>query len=432
MTTKRDAIGNEPSAFLQIQISVPDARRAVEAFAQDRKAALRAFTTSVRETAAKTLNGLLNAEIGFFLESPGQAGNKRNGYRTREYALKGVGTMQIRLPRDRDGVFESAIIPSHERMDPALREDIAFLHLAGISNRMLGMISRRILGIEVSKDLVSTSLSSISEAAVSWLTRPISGKYWALYVDGTNFRVQRRGSTEKEPSLVVLGVDENQRRSILAIEPGARDNVEAWRAVFRELHKRGLSSEDVRIGIMDGLPGLEKLFREEFPNAVTARCWVHALKNACAKTPKRFVDAFKRMAQDVMYADSENDAREAFKRLKMAMGTDAQRAIACLDKDIDSLLVHYRFDKRFWIALKTTNAIERIHKELKRRTKAMESVGEQKLMVIVAFVAMRLEMGWMAHRVDSQAVAALTAPARRIRQSSDQLENIVDTLTTPH
>lgn len=133
-----------------------------------------------------------------------------------------------------------------------------------------------------------------------------------------------------------------------------------------------------------------------------------------------------------MYAESENDAREAFKRLKTAMGADAQRAIACLERDLDSLLVHYRFDKRFRIALKTTNGIERIHKELKRRTKVMESIGEDKLMVTVAFVAMRMEMGWMNHRVDSQAVAALTAPARRTRQSSDALENIVDTLTTTH
>jgi putative transposase len=432
MATKKDPIEKQSQPLLQIQISVPDARRAMGAFAQDRKAALRAFTAAVRETAANALNGLLNAEIGLFLDAPGQAGNKRNGYRVREYALKGVGNVQLRLPRDRDGAFDSVILPNHERMDPALREDIAFLHLAGLSNRMLGMISRRILGIEVSKDLVSTSVSSISEAALSWLTRPISGKYWALYIDGTNFRVQRRGSTEKEPSLVVLGVDDKQRRSILAIEPGARDNVDAWRAVFRELHKRGLSSEDVRIGVMDGLPGLEKLFREEFPNAVTARCWIHALRNAYAKTPKRFVDAFKRMAQDVMYAESENDAREAFKRLKTAMGADAQRAIACLERDLDSLLVHYRFDKRFRIALKTTNGIERIHKELKRRTKVMESIGEDKLMVTVAFVAMRMEMGWMNHRVDSQAVAALTAPARRTRQSSDALENIVDTLTTTH
>jgi putative transposase len=92
-----------------------------------------------------------------------------------------------------------------------------------------------------------------------------ASKFWALYVDGTNFKVQRRRSTEKEPSLVVLGVDENNFRSILAIEPGSKDNVDSWRAVFSELKKRGLDGKSVRLGIMDGLPGLEKLFREEFP-----------------------------------------------------------------------------------------------------------------------------------------------------------------------
>jgi putative transposase len=115
--------------------------------------------------------------------------------------------------------------------------------------------------------------------------------------------------------LVVLGISQDQHKSVLAIEPGTKDNVEAWRAVFKALKARGLSSRDVRIGIMDGLPGLERLFCEEFPNAVTARCWVHALKNSLAKTPKRLCEAFKHLTDKIMYADSEDEARQAFLQL---------------------------------------------------------------------------------------------------------------------
>ncbi len=155
---------------------------------------------------------------------------------------------------------------------------MAVLHLAGISNRTLSMISKRLLGLEVSKTTIQESLGLIQDSAINWLERPLMGEYWALYIDGSNFRIQRRGSTQKEPSLVVLGIDKNDHRSILAIEPGHKDNVESWRSVFDSLVKRGVDSRKIKIGIMDGLPGLETAFKETFTEAVTARCRVHAMK----------------------------------------------------------------------------------------------------------------------------------------------------------
>jgi putative transposase len=283
------------------------------------------------------------------------------------------------------------------------------------------MMSRRLLGLEVSRQTVSNSLSEIQGKAVEWLTRPISGHYWALYIDGTNFKIQRRGSTEKEPSLVVLGVDERNRKSILAIEPGTKDNVDAWESVFAELIKRGLRSDDVRIGIMDGLPGLENLFKETFPKSVTARCWVHALRNALAKTPARLRGPFKLLAHKVMYASSEDQARQAFKTLKEAMGADAERAVHCLGKDLDSLVVHYRFEKPFWIALKTTNPIERINKEFKKRSRSMGTLGEGTLESLLAFTALRLEMGWKQVAIDSAGLAK----ALDLRHKSNAIEETV-------
>jgi len=104
------------------------------------------------------------------------------------------------------------------------------------------------------------------------------------------------------------------------------------------------------------------------------------------------------------------------------MGSDATRAVACLEKDLESLLVHYRFDARFWKALKTTNAIERINKEFKRRTKSMETIGEATLAAVVAFVALRLEMGWQMHPVHSKALGNLP------KQKQNAVESAVDTI----
>lgn len=278
---------------------------------------------------------------------------------------------------------------------------MAILQLSGLSTRTLAMISKRLLGVEVSKTAISSSLGLLAGEAERWLTRPINKAFWALYVDGTNFKVQRRGSTQKEPSLVVLGVDEHNFRSILAIEPGNKDNVDSWRAVFSELKKRGLDVKSVRLGIMDGLPGLERLFKEEFPGALTQRCWVHSMRNAVAKAPARLRDPFKDLAHKVMYATSEDKARKAFQDLAAAMGSDAARAVRCLAKDLDSLVVHYRFDQKCWVALRTTNAIEAINQKFKRRTKTMDSMGEQTLETVLAFTALKIEISWQKSRIDS-------------------------------
>lgn len=391
--------------IIKVEINFPELKEAVTNLRVGKKSFFELLAKEVKGAAASTIESVLNSEMTVFLGKPSEKDNKRNGSKTRSYAIKGIGGISFKMPVDRKGRFESSLIPKSEQVDPRLKEDMAVLHLAGISTRDLAMMSRRVLGMEVSKQTVSNSLASIQEKAVAWLTRPITKKYWAIYIDGTNFNIQRRGSTEKEPSLVVLGIDDSNRRSVLAIEPGTKDNVDAWEAVFSELIKRGLKTESVRIGIMDGLPGLENLFKKTFPKAVTARCWIHALKNSLAKCPARLRGAFKLLVDEVMYAASEDAAREAFKALKSTMGTDAHRAVKCLEKDLDSLVVHYRFEKKFWSALRSTNPIERVNKEFKKRSRSMGSMGESTLECLLAFTALRLEMNWRAVPVDAKQLA---------------------------
>ena len=393
--------------IIKLEVSLPEAVQAIEEFRISRIRAFEAIATEIKAAVGNAISHLLKTEMTLFLGKPEQSGNKRNGYKERDYALKGVGCIRIKMPQDRKSEFQSAIIKPNEQIDPRLKEDMAILHLAGISTRAMAMMSRRVLGVQVSTDTVSESLGTIEEKALKFLTRPIHQRYWALFVDGTNFRIQRRGTTDREPSLVVLGLDERNCFSILAVEPGTKDNTEAWEAVFSELRGRGLNMSAVRIGIMDGLPGLEKLFRETFLNSVTARCWVHALRNACAKAPHRLREVFKKLAHGVMYASSENAARLAFQELKAAMGTDAERAVHCLEKDLESLLAHYKFEKPFWRALRTTNPIERVNKELKRRTKSMETLGEKTLQTLVAFTALRMEYNWQIMPVNSSSLKSL-------------------------
>lgn len=390
-------------SIIKVEIRLREIPLAIEAFKNSRKKALDLFTEEIRTAVSKGFNQLLNTEIELFLGQDTQVDNKRNGYQPeRVYVLKGVGALKVRVPKDRLGRFESAIIPPKERVDPRIKAEMAILQLAGLSSRTLSMISKRLLGVEAGKDSVNASLSLVEDEAKRWLDRPLDREYWALYVDGTNFKVQRRGSTAREPALVVLGIDESNHRSILAIEPGTKDNVECWKAVFSSLKRRGLNAGKVRLGVMDGLTGLEKLFKQEFPNSVTQRCWFHALGNAIAKSPARLREAFKLQAHKIMYAQTENDARIAFQTLRELMVDDADRAVRCIEKDLDSLLTFFKFDRSFWVALRTTNAIETINRQFKRRTRGMDTMGESTLESVLAFTALKIEFGWGLHRIDSK------------------------------
>lgn len=407
--------------IIKVEIKVPELVQALESFKENRTTALEALTNEIRHGVSDFFNAVLQTEMDLFLGRPDQSSNKRNGFREKEYALKGVGCLRIRMPTDRKREFESSMFPHREQIDPRLKEDIAILHLAGLSNRVMAMVSKRVLGVEVSTDTVTKSLDIIEGKALAWLERPLHKKYWSLFIDGTNFKIQRRGSTEKEPSLVVLGVDEENRMSILSISPGYKDNAESWREVFKDLVKRGLDPQAVQIGVMDGLPGLETAFKESFVRAVTARCWVHSLKNAMAKVPERLRPAFKKLAHAVMYASSEASARQAFRALKHEMGHDAERSVRVLEKDLDSLLAHYKFDQKLWRTLRTTNPIERVNKELKRRTKSMETLGERTLEVLLAFTAMRLEYHWQRVPVDTPHLEKLGGRKNKIEESFLQL-----------
>lgn len=390
-------------SIIKIEIRLREIPQAIQAFKNGRKKALDLFTEEIRSAVSNGFNQLLNTEIDLFLGDEAQSDNKRNGYQPeREYVLKGVGALRVRIPKDRLGRFESSIIPPKERVDPRIKAEMAILQLAGLSSRTLSMISKRLLGVEAGKDTVNGSLALVEEDAKRWLDRPLDRSYWALYIDGTNFKVQRRGSTAREPALVVLGIDDTNHRSILAIEPGTKDNVECWKAVFSTLKRRGLDTGKVRLGVMDGLAGLEKLFKQEFPNSVTQRCWFHALGNAIAKSPARLREAFKLQAHKIMYAKTENDARIAFQTLRELMVDDAERAVRCLEKDLDSLLTFFKFDRTLWVALRTTNAIETINRQFKRRTRGMDTMGESTLESVLAFTALKIEFGWGRHRIDSK------------------------------
>ena len=288
-----------------------------------------------------------------------------------------------------------------ERYEDELRQDLSFMFLTGISTRTLSMISTRLIGRKISPTEVSNSNKELIDAVEEWRTRDLSGetiKY--IFLDGVNFDMRIDGSIEKVPVLVAIGVTETGQKLVLGFQAGDKESAPTWREFFKDLKKRGLDGSKMVLGVMDGLPGLEKVFKEEFPKAKVQRCQVHVVRNVLAKVPKKLKKAVADDMRSIFYASSKSKAMEFFDIFTERWQRDLPSAVKCLENSLESCLTFFICPEEEWISLRTTNIIERLNKEFKRRTKPMEILaGENACYTLLAFICLKMELHWRSNPI---------------------------------
>src|SRR5713101_5943817 len=291
--------------------------------------------------------------------------------------INGLGKIELKVPRDRKGELESQWLPERKGQDPELEAFLAEAFLAGLSTRDLARISEKHLGHKYDSKQISRIVGRATTELEAWRRRSLQGqRYKFLYVDGANFLVRINGHVSRQSFCAVLGVsEENERFEVLALEMGDRERADLWASLFEDLAERGLNLETVELGIMDGLPGLEAIFQRFFPRAQTQRCQKHAQANACRRVRKQERELFSKHLNGIFYAPTQSAARAAFFALKQQWGRLFPSAVQIIEKDFDSLLTFFQFDPTYWTVLRTTNPMERLNKEFKRRTRAMEVTG---------------------------------------------------------
>jgi putative transposase len=169
---------------------------------------------------------------------------------------------------------------------------------------------------------------------------------------------------------------------------------------FVDLKKRGLNGSKVRLGIMDGLTGLEKVFQEEFSHARIQRCQVHVARNVIAKVPKELKQEVADDLRSIFYASSRKKAEEFAMAFQGKWEKDLPSAVKSLSNSLDTCLTFFSFPEEEWISLRTTNTIERLNKEFKRRTKPMEIVaGENACYLLLAFISLKMEANWRTTKI---------------------------------
>jgi putative transposase len=391
---------------MKVKISVPEVISIFKEIQEQPKRIFDMIRVEIRENVGEYLSKLMDMELTHFLgrewyEHGHGDVNHRNGSYGRNFTLKGIGDVQVDVPRDRDGEFKTQVIPRSKRYEDELREDLSFMFLTGISTRSLSMISKRLIGRKISPTEISNANKGLIDAVEKWRERDLSDdcvKY--IFLDGVNFDMRIDGSVEKVPVLVAIGVTETGNKLVLGFQAGDKESAPTWREFFKDLKKRGLDGSKMVLGIMDGLPGLEKVFKEEFPKAKVQRCQVHVTRNILAKVPKKLKKAVADDLRSIFYAFSKDKALEFFGIFKEKWDKDLPSAVKCLENSIESCLTFFICPEEEWISLRTTNAIERLNKEFKRRTKPMEIVaGENACYTLLAFICLKMELHWRSNPI---------------------------------
>lgn len=391
---------------MQVEISVPEV---IQAFKEIQSAPERLFEMirfNVQEEVGNYLSKLMDLELTQFLKRRKYqrvkgSSNHRNGGYHREFTIKGIGEVEVKVPRDRQSQFQTKVLPRSERYEAAISGDISLMFLSGISTRNLSMISERLIGRHLSAEEISLASKDLSKAVEKWRMRDLSKeKIKYLFIDGVNFSMRMAGKVESISVLVVIGVTQQGTKLVLAIQMGDKESATNWRELFKDLKSRGLDGQGIVLGIMDGLSGLEKVFEEEFPEAKIQRCQVPVARNVLAKVPRRIKKEVADNLRSIFYASSQEKAKVFFDTFKDECAKKIPSAVATLERSLNSSLTFFHFPEEEWISLRTTNIIERLHKEFKRRTKPMEIVaGETAYYRLLAFISLKLELQWRSNPV---------------------------------
>ena len=391
---------------MKVEISVPEVVSLFKEIQEQPERLFAMIRADIRENVGRYLSELMDVELRHFLgreryERIEGESNHRNGSYNRGFTLKHIGTVTVKVPRDRNSEFKTQVLPRGKQYEDELRQDLCLLFLTGVSTRTLSMISTRLLGRKLSASEVSNANKELIQSVESWRSRDLSEeriKY--LFVDGVCFAMRVGGSVETVPVLVAIGVTEFGHRLVLAIQAGDKESAANWRELLKDVKGRGLNSQLVTLGIMDGLPGLEKVFKEEFPKAKVQRCQVHVARNVLAKVPRKLKQGVADDLRSIFYASSQEKALEFFSAFKDKWSKEIPSAVRCLENSIDACLTFFNFPEEEWISLRTTNIIERLNKEFKRRTRSMEIVaGEQACYLLLAFICLKMECHWRSNPI---------------------------------
>ncbi len=343
----------------------------------------------VRSTVEDTLNGLLEAEAdelcgaSRYERSPERLDTRAGHYHRR--LLTKAGTVDLKVPRLRSLPFETQIIERYRRRESSVEEALVEMYLAGVSVRRVEDITEALWGERVSPSTVSELNQKIYAQIETWRNRPLEGEHAYVFLDGIWLKRSWGGEVKNVAVLVAIGVRADGYREILGVVEGVKEDTESWRGFLRHLKQRGLSG--VRLFTSDKSLGLVEALGEFYPEAAWQRCVVHFYRNVFSVVPKSKVKEVAAMLKAIHAQEDRQAAREKGRAVveKLTAMRLAQAA-EIIRAGCDETLSYMAFPREHWTRLRTNNVLERIMREIRRRTRVVGAFpdGQSALMLVAA------------------------------------------------
>lgn len=343
----------------------------------------------VRNSVEETLNALLDKEADDLVNAQKyERSPERQGYRSGHYKRNfqtTSGEVELKMPKLKGIPFETAIIERYRRRESSVEEALIEMYLAGVSVRRVEDITEALWGTKVSPGTISNLNKKAYEHIETWRTRPLTGEYPYVYVDGVFLKRSWGGEIQNVSILIAIGVGKDGCREIIGAAEGMKEDKESWRSFFVSMKERGLCG--VRLIIGDRNLGMFETIPEVFPDARYQRCTVHFYRNIFSVTPRKKMKAVSMMLKAIHAQESKDAAREkaaqvALKFREMKLLKAAEK----LEAGIEETLTYMDFPTQHWTRIRTNNTIERLNREIKRRTKAIGAFpdGQSALMLVCA------------------------------------------------
>ena len=343
----------------------------------------------VRGSVEETLNELLEKEAEQLTQAARyERSEARRGYRSGHYdrnLTTTSGDVTLHIPRLKGVSFETAIIERYRRRESSVEEALIEMYLAGVSVRRVEDITEALWGSKVSPATISELNKKAYVHIEDWRNRPLQGNYPYIYVDGIYLRRNWGGEYENVAVLIAIAVNEDGYREVLGAAEGMKEDKASWESFFRWLKGRGLSGVKLIVG--DKCIGMLEAVGEVFPDAHYQRCVVHFYRNVFSIVPRSKIKLVAKMLKAIHAQESKKAAREKTKAVVAELkALKLKEAALRVEEGVEETLTYFDFPSEHWTRIRTNNAIERLNREIRRRTRVVGCFpdGNSALMLVCA------------------------------------------------
>lgn len=345
--------------------------------------------TKLREAVRFTLMTILDEEVEAFIGAgPYQRSSQRRDYRNGTYQRDlgtGIGVIEeLPVPRTRKG-FRTQVFERYQRRRAELDEAISDMFIGGVSTSRVGEVVEVLTGSKPSASTVSRVYQRLEDEFAAWKKRSLAAKYVYAFADGTYFTVIYDSEGCKMPILAVVGIDEQGQREVLAFSVGERENQAAWEELLEDLKRRGVQKVD--LWITDGNQAMLNAIELKFSTSQRQRCIHHKMNNVLGYIPESQQEQVEPELKAIFYQESREKADQEVAAFCEKYAQTYPSAVACLKRDLEACLTFYAFPKNHWKTIRTTNVLERLFGEVKKRTHKMAAPFRNEESCLLMFYA---------------------------------------------